>query len=41
MEQPFVKDPNKTVKDLITENVAKLGENIIIKRFSRFQLGET
>ena len=40
MEQQFVKDPDKTVKDLITENVAKLGENIIIKRFSRFQLGE-
>ena len=40
MEQQFVKDPEKTVKDLITESVAKLGENIIIKRFSRFQLGE-
>ena len=40
MEQQFVKDPDKTVKDLIAENVAKLGENIIIKRFSRFQLGE-
>ena len=40
MEQQFVKDPDKTVKDLITDSVAKLGENIIIKRFSRFQLGE-
>tara|TARA_X000001036_G_scaffold214654_1_gene201079 strand:+ start:2669 stop:3274 length:606 start_codon:yes stop_codon:yes gene_type:complete len=41
MEQQFVKNPDKTIKDLITENVAKFGENIIIKRFSRFQLGET
>ena len=40
MEQQFVKDPDKTVKDLITDSVAKLGENIVIKRFSRFQLGE-
>ena len=40
LEQTFVKDPDKTVEDLITETVAKLGENILISRFSRFQLGE-
>ena len=40
MEQTFVKDPDKTVLDLITETVAKLGENILVSRFSRFQLGE-
>ena len=40
LEQTFVKDPDKTVQDLITDTVAKLGENIIISRFSRFQLGE-
>jgi len=40
MEQTFVKDPDKTVSDLITETVAKLGENILVSRFSRFQLGE-
>ena len=40
LEQTFVKDPDKTVADLITEIVAKLGENILISRFSRFQLGE-
>ena len=40
LEQTFVKDPDKTVSDLITETVAKLGENIIVSRFSRFQLGE-
>ena len=40
LEQTFVKDPDKTVTDLITETVAKLGENILVSRFSRFQLGE-
>lgn len=40
MEQPFVKDPNITVKDLLTETIAKLGENITINRFSRFKIGE-
>ena len=40
LEQAFVKDPDKTVSDLIAETVAKLGENILISRFSRFQLGE-
>ena len=41
MEQSFVKDPDLTINDVITEMVAKLGENIIITRFVRFQLGET
>ncbi len=40
MEQPFVKDPNKTIKDLLTEIIAKLGENMTIRRFSRFKNGE-
>jgi elongation factor Ts len=42
MDQVFVKDPEgkKKIKDLIVEKVAKLGENIMIKRFARFQLGE-
>ena len=40
LEQIFVKDSDKTVSDLITETVAKLGENILVSRFSRFQLGE-
>jgi len=40
MEQPFVKDPNLTVKDLFTDTIAKLGENITINRFSRFKIGE-
>ena len=41
MEQSFVKDPNLTISDVITKMVSKLGENIIIARFVRFQLGET
>jgi len=43
LDQIFVKDPDqkKKIKDLITEKVAKLGENIIVRRFMRYQLGET
>lgn len=40
LEQAFVKDPDKTVKDLLAELVAKCGENITIRRFVRFVLGE-
>jgi len=42
VDQIFIKDPDqkKKVKDLVTEKIAKLGENIIIRRFARFQLGE-
>ena len=40
LEQAFVKDPDKTVQDIITDTIAKLGENIVISRFVRFQLGE-
>tara|TARA_B100000945_G_scaffold320294_1_gene329884 strand:- start:802 stop:1410 length:609 start_codon:yes stop_codon:yes gene_type:complete len=40
LEQSFVKDPEKTVKDIITDTIAKLGENIIVSRFIRYQLGE-
>ncbi len=39
MEQPFIRDPEKTVRELIDENIAKLGENIVVRRFSRYQLG--
>ena len=37
--QPFVKDPGKTIQDIITETIAKVGENIKIRRFCRFELG--
>ncbi|HWM89748.1 MAG TPA: translation elongation factor Ts [Thermoanaerobaculia bacterium] len=40
LEQPFVKDPDKTVGQLVSEAVAKIGENIQVRRFSRFKLGE-
>ncbi|HEV8239790.1 MAG TPA: translation elongation factor Ts [Thermoanaerobaculia bacterium] len=40
LEQPFVKDPDKSVGDLVTAKVAKIGENIQVRRFSRFKLGE-
>ncbi len=40
LEQPFVKDGDKSVGDLVKENIAKIGENIVIKRFVRYALGE-
>lgn len=39
-DQPFIKDPNLKIKDLIVQAVSKIGENIQIRRFSRFQVGE-
>ncbi|HUL51764.1 MAG TPA: translation elongation factor Ts [Opitutaceae bacterium] len=39
LDQPFVKQNDKTVKDILTEKVAKIGENIQIRRFVRYQLG--
>jgi len=40
LEQPFVKNPDVTVGDYVKEHIAKLGENIVVRRFSRFALGE-
>jgi elongation factor Ts len=40
LEQPFVKDPDKTVDQLRRELVGKIGENVEVRRFARFQLGE-
>jgi elongation factor Ts len=40
LEQPYIKDPGKSVGDLITASVAKLGENIVVRRFARFEIGE-
>ncbi|MEE9284628.1 MAG: elongation factor Ts [Dehalococcoidia bacterium] len=37
--QPFIRDPSKTVKDLVAEAIGKLGENIRVKRFTRYELG--
>jgi elongation factor Ts len=40
-EQDFIKDAKKTIGSLVTDAIAKLGENIVIRRFARFELGET
>ncbi|MGI6150696.1 MAG: translation elongation factor Ts [Christensenellales bacterium] len=40
MEQPFVKDPDITITDLINEKIAKIGEKITIRRFARYEMGE-
>ena len=40
MEQEFVKDPSKTIRDLITEATLKIGEKISIRRFARYEMGE-
>lgn len=40
LEQPFVKDNSKTIQELITESIAKMGENISIGRIARFKIGE-
>jgi elongation factor Ts len=40
LEQAYVKDPDKTVNDVMNEAIAKLGENLTISRFVRFRLGE-
>jgi elongation factor Ts len=39
LDQPFVMDPDKKVNELITENITRTGENIVISRFVRFQIG--
>jgi len=41
MEQVYIKDSDKKIKDLVTETIATLGENITINRYSRFAIGET
>lgn len=40
LDQPFVKDPSKTVGELVTEKVASIKENISVRRFARFKMGE-
>ena len=40
LEQPFIKDPDKTISTLLNEKIATIGENISIRRFVRFELGE-
>lgn len=40
LDQPFVKDPDQTIGDLLTAKIQKIGENIKVKRFARFAIGE-
>lgn len=40
LDQPFIKNPDQTVGDFVKEHIAKLGENIVVRRFSRIALGE-
>ena len=40
MEQPWIKDPDRTIKQLVTEKISTIGENINIRRFARFERGE-
>ena len=41
LQQPYVRDPDMTIEDLLNETIGKIGENITIKRFCRFQIGES
>ncbi|MDR1873625.1 MAG: translation elongation factor Ts [Synergistaceae bacterium] len=40
LEQSYIRDPDRKIKDLLVELIAKLGENIVIRRFARFMVGE-
>jgi len=40
MDQPYIRNPDQTVGDYVKENIAKLGENIVVRRITRMQLGE-
>lgn len=40
LQQPYIKDPSITVQDLVSETISKVGENIRVRRFERFALGE-
>jgi elongation factor Ts len=40
IEQPFIREPGKTIEQLLKEVVARTGENVVIRRFARFQIGE-
>ena len=40
LDQPFIKNPDQTVGQFVTDHNARLGENIVVRRFSRFAVGE-
>lgn len=41
LEQPYVKDDKRSVQEILTEQIAKIGENLVVKRFVRFEIGES
>jgi elongation factor Ts len=40
LEQPYIRDPDRKVKDLVDQAISKLGENIVVRRFAKFRIGE-
>jgi elongation factor Ts len=40
LEQPYIRDPERRVRDLVHDAIAKMGENIVVRRFARFRVGE-
>ncbi len=40
LEQPYIRDPDRKVKDLVDQAIAKLGENIVVRRFAKFRIGD-
>ncbi|HTM00095.1 MAG TPA: elongation factor Ts, partial [Candidatus Omnitrophota bacterium] len=40
LEQPTIRDPDRKVKELLDQAIAKLGENIVVRRFAKFKIGE-
>ncbi len=40
LDQPFIKNPDQTINDLVKETIARLGENIVVRQFSRIELGQ-
>jgi elongation factor Ts len=40
LEQKYIRDPDKKIKDLVVQEIAKMGENIVVRRFSRFSIGD-
>jgi elongation factor Ts len=40
LEQGFIKNPDQTINDLVKSKITELGENIVIRRFTRYQVGE-
>jgi elongation factor Ts len=39
LDQPFIKDPKRSIRDLVKGSIAKIGENIVVRRFARFEVG--